>query len=309
MTIVLAEAGIAAHRVGKTADLRHMAAVYAACIAALLAGPFPLERLTYPAQYFTGSIPTKYVVEFQSPDIHAKSTLPYLVLLASIPVVLYLGRKPMRVSEWILLFGTAILSLKSLRHVPLFAIVSAPILASQIESAVQEYGSRIQGRKIVGRLLADRREFWLLNLLTLVLLALLIAGRIPAANDEIHCTRPYYPRRACNFLLSRPKVGEGRLLNNYNWGGYLIFRLYPRYRVSIDGRADLHRSHMVNDLLTLEELSPRWKDRVEELDPDVVVWPVNKPLFQELLWDEEWLLIYEDEIAAVFVRERDKAPV
>ena len=37
------------------------------------------------------------------------------------------------------------------------------------------------------------------------------------------------------------------MLNHYNWSGYFIWKLYPDYRVYIDGRADLYGDGFMSD--------------------------------------------------------------
>ncbi len=43
------------------------------------------------------------------------------------------------------------------------------------------------------------------------------------------------------------------IYNEYIWGGYLIWRLYPDYRVYIDGRADVYGDSLVNELLQVKD--------------------------------------------------------
>jgi hypothetical protein len=44
---------------------------------------------------------------------------------------------------------------------------------------------------------------------------------------------------------------DGRMFNPYGWGGYLIFHLYPDYKVFMDGRTVLHGTRLLQDHYTI----------------------------------------------------------
>ena len=66
---------------------------------------------------------------------------------------------------------------------------------------------------------------------TLIRLRQIVAGQ---ADAEARA----FPTAAVSYVLNHRLPGP--LLNHYNWGGYLIWKLYPDYRVYIDGRTDLY---------------------------------------------------------------------
>lgn len=300
MAITLADRAIFASD-NAARERRNLIMVIFCSLAAVLLGPYPLERLAYPIQYFTGSIPTEYVSEFQSPTFREVGCMPYEALVLALPVVLFLGRRPMRLSEWVLVLATLHLSLLSVRHTALFGIVSAPVFAAQVQSFLE----RRSAEAAPGTVAAELSESGMLNLTLLVALAVLIWAKMPLSHDDaLLVEKGAFPVRAARFLAEHPRVGEGRLLNHYDWGGYLIFSLYPKYRVSIDGRADIHRHHMVQDHKAFYELSTDWKKAIRKLDPDLVIWPADEPLAAVLRCDSDWRLLYEDKTSAIFIPTR-----
>lgn len=84
----------------------------------------------------------------------------------------------------------------------------------------------------------DEQKFLLIAKYTLVLLIIgLFGSALWLGKGES------YPETAAEFLRERVKTGEtGQILNNYGWGGYLIWQL-PEVKVFIDGRM------------------PHWRDR------------------------------------------------
>lgn len=296
MVIALADASIAALRERRPAEAGRMALIAFLSLAAVLIGPSPLQRLVYPLSYFTGQVLTSYVSEFQSPNFRELGAIPFEMLLMALGAILYLGRKPMRASQWIILALMVHLSLQSARHIPLLAIVVAPILAIQARAAIERMGRKSHAD-------STKNESLAINIFVLLMLPAMVWMRFPRANDEAHCvTVASFPTAAGRFLAEHPRVGRGRLLNNYDWGGYLIFRLYPKYLVSMDGRADVHHRHMRRDIKALEDLSPRWKSELTKKDPDVILWPAGKPLAVVLRTDPDWRILYQDKKAIVFGR-------
>ncbi len=52
---------------------------------------------------------------------------------------------------------------------------------------------------------------------------------------------------------------DARVLAYYDWGGYVIERLYPTGgRVFIDSRADMYPDRILNDYLAIQDAQPSW---------------------------------------------------
>ena len=299
MGLVLAESAVSAISKGKPRNAALMGGVLVCSLLVVLVGPSPVGRLLYPLGYFWGHIPTKLVIEFRSPNFRSIPLFPYDFLLLLIPVVILWGRKRMPIANWVILAVTLVLSLRSVRHVPLLGLVAAPVLAVQINAILERWADKGRMRW----LLKEPQGWWPVNVILILLIPVLAFMKAPKDNSEDYMVRWPYPAAACQFLLEEPARGDGKLMNTYDWGGYLIYKLYPRYKVSIDGRADLHYAHMNASIQDFELMSPSWAAFVESVDPDVILLPANKSsLIEALGQDPSWLLIYEDPIAVIFAK-------
>jgi hypothetical protein len=96
------------------------------------------------------------------------------------------------------------------------------------------------------------------------------------------------------------------LLNEYRFGGYLIWTLAPEYKVFIDGRADLYGDAFLEEYISVynaerdpDPLLRRWRIRSVILAPDAHLTAV----FRVKTRDRSWKLVYEDAQAVIFVRE------
>ena len=100
---------------------------------------------------------------------------------------------------------------------------------------------------------------------------------------------------------------QGVLFNDFNWGGYLIHRLYPGARVFIDPRLEVHTAEHFARYVDLARDASRFDALDREYSFDHAVFShfpfVGLPdLFQHLWSHEEWRLVYADTTAAVFRR-------
>jgi hypothetical protein len=269
-------------------------------VAALFINPWPVAYVTYPFQYLGATHHTDYISEWHSPDFHDSVFVFFLLVLLALPVLLRTARSKIRPVELIMLLALAGASLYSLRHIPVFALVSAPFLAEMI-------GSIELPRKERPIATRDIPEPVLLNWLILLVIPLLIYCLLPRNGPTPYLDVEKYPVRSFDYLSSQH---GGRLLTNYDWGGYAIFRLSPkRYRVFIDGRADVYGPKMMNRIKTLDRLGPSWCQEIEKANPDVIVWPNKEPLTQALRMDPQWRQVRlspTDNVASVFVPAGDK---
>ncbi|MBU0692655.1 hypothetical protein KKH18_12695 [bacterium] len=84
--------------------------------------------------------------------------------------------------------------------------------------------------------------------------------------------RDEYPIGIANFL--EDAHSSGRLFNTYNWGGYFIFRLYPEYRVFIDGRTILYSTanrNLMLDHVVIDGKETGYEELLEQYKVDFLI--------------------------------------
>jgi hypothetical protein len=94
---------------------------------------------------------------------------------------------------------------------------------------------------------------------------------------------------------------KGRVLNYYNFGGYLISRKIPVY---IDGRADVYGDKKVERYFDVTGSSE--PEKIQKfLDEDQIDWTIFPPDQKIVLFlnqDSRWKNIYQDKFAVIHVR-------
>src|SRR5262245_46094486 len=193
-----------------------------ACSAAVLVNPYGIRLVTHVVEMATQPSALPAIVEYASPDFHGPDALLIPLLLALIGTLAWTVGRPDPFQLILVLIHTA-LALYMRRNVPFLAIVAAPMLARTATHAFAP-----------GR---DRPSPGLIRvqaLLVLVLVALTIRTVPRHSEFELNVRSDYFPVEAVEFLKKQPPLG--RMMNTFNWGGFLIYTLYQGYQVSIEGR-------------------------------------------------------------------------
>ena len=116
----------------------------------------------------------------------------------------------------------------------------------------------------------------------------------------------YMPEKTADFLLKHKL--EGPIFNTYEIGGYLLWRLYPEYRVFIDPRHGPYTKHLSDDYRQFEignifeafTNKYSFKTAVVKLE-----WIV---LITNFFKSPDWKLVYFDTSAATFTHKTAKMP-
>ncbi|MGH6937378.1 MAG: hypothetical protein ACRED2_14645, partial [Methylocella sp.] len=109
------------------------------------------------------------------------------------------------------------------------------------------------------------------------------------------------PVKAVEFI--RNAEIEGRIFNEYGFGGYLIQQFHPTQRVFIDGRADVFGDEFLKQYLDIYKGAPAWEQAFDEYGIEVVVVPRKAPLRQLLLARGDFKLVYDDEHNSILVKD------
>jgi len=105
---------------------------------------------------------------------------------------------------------------------------------------------------------------------------------------------PDYPATACAFTQAEGFPLPLRLLNNFEIGGYLMWRL-PRQPVFIDGRLDVYAGRTFDDNLILSRAggTPAWAALVQKYDLDCVLTTSAREA-RAFAANPQWQLVYAD---------------
>jgi tetratricopeptide (TPR) repeat protein len=119
------------------------------------------------------------------------------------------------------------------------------------------------------------------------------------------------PVKAADFIISNDI--RGNMYNVYEWGGYLIWRLAPERKVFIDPRDIFEEPARESTLMDRANAdgslgNPTWKAIVHARGIEYMVIHIAQmtgkviPLFFAVMQDTDWLPVFADINAVIFVR-------
>lgn len=279
--------------------MRVMLGAALASVPALLVNPNSYRMLLYPFRTVSMGALQKYIQEWASPDFHQLYQQPFLWMLFLLVAAFALAGRKADFTDLVLVIVFGYMALMAGRNIALFALVTAPLLARYGEAALRSLGLAWRAGRVAfsPRLVALN---WALLLLALVGCGLKV--RLPlTAEANLEAQREFFPVDAVRFV---EEFGPPReMFNSYNWGGYLLWHLYPRYRVFIDGRTDLYDDPFIQDYLRVVRAEPGWDEVLRRYNVRFVLVERTCPLVAVLKHTEGWHCVYEDARAAVCVRE------
>ena len=123
-------------------------------------------------------------------------------------------------------------------------------------------------------------------------------GATPLIDAQFSAKR--FPVAAVNYLEKQNEPGP--LVSTDYWGGYLIYRLYPRVRMVVDDRHDFYGEKFLKSYLKMVRIEPGWEDFLQEHQAYCVLVPKDSALANILIETPGWKSIYGDDVAVAFVR-------
>jgi hypothetical protein len=272
--------------------------VAVACTAVVPLNPNGFRMFTYPIETLRSPSMAAFIQEWASPDFHKAMFLPLALFLFLLLGALALSPKRARASEVFLVFVTGLAALRSARHIPIFALIAAPVLAEQIWAVMSARGWDIRLFAPEGSTPRPAVVFALLLLLAPAALDVALIKHF-VSNQPAYEARNY-PRAAVNFIDEKQLPGP--IYNRYGWGGYLIRRLHGEYPVYIDGRADVYGDNFMYEAFNTHEGRNGWQESLDRYSIRTVLIEPDVPLASLLRNDEQWQKVYEDHQAVIFTR-------
>ena len=279
------------------AAIRKLFIVFLLALVSVMLNPNGARMYSYPFETLTSPAMQKYIQEWFSPDFHLVEFQPFgLLLIALIGLSLWSRSRISATSILlVLIFGYA--SLRSARNIPIFVLVAVPVLTRQVAGIFRERG----WLKDVASVVSAPRLSGLLNGVLVLLVLGIIGLRVDAvADNQSRVEQDNFPAGAVKFIQSERPARN--LFNSYSWGGYLIWRLYPEYRVYIDGRADVYGDAFIEDFLRIYRAEPGWSDRLAERNVRLVLVEPDSPLALAIATNSDWSRVYADTSSALFER-------
>jgi hypothetical protein len=275
-----------------------LAMITSFCLLTSLVNPIGYHILLFPFRLASNKFIMDNVSEFISPNFHDPMVFTYFLLLMI--AVFALSGKGLNIVELMLIILFTYMALYSARYIPLFGIVSAPILTDRADELLKGSRGRLAGffkkrsERVVAVDSASRGCLWPVIAVLAVVIAV-AAGKISYSFDKAA-----KPVAAVEFLKKEHLTGN--MFNNDEFGDYIIYAAWPEYRVFFDGRSDMYGVKRMKEYFKVSRVEAGWKDVLKKYDMTWIIYNADSPLSRFLLADREWRLIYADKVADIFVK-------
>ncbi len=271
------------------------ALVFAIDVLLVPLNPNGLHMYSYPIETLRSVAMQNYIAEWASPNFHHSEYWPFLLLVLATIIALACCTRCLRLRDLLLLLVTLFASLVSIRMIPLFVLIAVPIVAQRLGPWPRPSPrSNVPIRPLANATI----------ILAVVVVAAYHAGHIIETQYSVETQK--FPSGAVAFLQTNPL--DGPIFNHYDWGGYLIWKLYPTVRVFIDGRADLHGEELFKDFADAYQLRDAWSNILDRRNIRTVLVPPTSALATGLRANSGWKVSYEDAQATIFTALRSPRP-
>jgi len=265
-------------------------------LAVVVINPYGTKLYAYPLQTLHSRSMLTYISEWVSPDFHEARYVPLALMILGTLVLPMFSPRRLRPRELVLLLAATYAALRSVRHIPLYVLVAAPILSTLLDSWIAHFRRQLPAEKPLTRPRIAG------HVLLLAAFAVFVAARLAfIASRQPQAEARQFPVGAVSYL--RAQHPSGAMLNHYDWGGYFIWQL-PQYPVYIDGRADVYGDALEDERSALYWILRKdWREVLERRGIRLVVLPPDAPLVTALQLVAGWRQVYADAQAAILTRQ------
>jgi hypothetical protein len=306
---------ITAVELGLVSDRRWklMAGASAASVLSFVVNPWGWRIYAFALQSITSHPTQIYIEEWRRPALTEWLALPILIQLSLGAVGLAWSLRLLRRNTGKpddsaipnsvgalrgLAFG--FLALQSGRHIMLFGIANAWLIATGLQVVLRKFKREDRTRdSSKSSVPGPGKE--IINLAALVAIVVTVAAagwKVVSPEAQRRSLAALYPVSLLEHL-NRSYSPADRLFNEYRWGGFLINR--TSVPVFIDGRSELYGDRQLVRYASIVHMERNWKRELDSMRITLVLMPTASPLSRELS-RRGWRTIAGDSVGSLLAR-------
>lgn len=249
------------------------------------------------------------IEEYHRPMLYEYHAYWFMLILVTIFIIISVKKRFFDLADLFIIALVTIPSLRSIRYIIFFALGSGVFLSYSLTCTSVSL-KELRLLQILSRN-AHRLKSLSLQLLVLIFIGILARNTISGQVLNFDIGEKRYPSGAVSFI--KKNKPEGNMFNPYNWGGYLVWHLYPHYKVFIYGRtlnetAFLHCKQIFTASKGKDPANPLWERLLDAYDVNFIVTSAvssSGNLFQlvdKLYANDDWKLVYADGKSMIFLK-------
>jgi hypothetical protein len=297
--------------------LKSLGLASALSLLASFVNPYGYKLHLHIYRYLSDRFLMNHVNEFASPDFHGVAQQCFAVLLLVTIAVLASARRKPGPAQLLAVLLAAYSGLYASRNLPvsclLLTLIVAPLLSDTAAAAsvnaeiaprlralfsrLHEFGMRMQGLEV-----NFKGQLWMVLAFAFGLWVCVHGGRLGSTQlINAYFDDKRFPVEAADVIAQRDL--REPIFCPDQWGGYLIYRLYPQTKVLVDDRHDLYGDQFFKDYLKVVFVQSDWEKVLDDRHVNWILVQKNSSLGTILEQTPAWKLIHADETAELFQRE------
>ncbi len=267
------------------------------CVIATLINPYGINIITA-VERTLNSVVTSYVSEWR-PFVFGS------VMGVSIWLLVFIMFSDLRnpraeIADKILAIGWLIVMLFSVRNVGFLAVLGAPYMAFNFPADNEKDSNT---RKLAAWINDKKFSPIILVLIPLVLVVSYFLLPVLGATHYIEKKeKAILP--AINYVMQN--YADKRIINDYDFGGRIIYESKGKLPVFMDGRAPtVYDEKILSDFLDFTTMKKDWQKILEQYKIDVIFISNNRDFAKDYakgLYHDKWQEVFRDDVASVYVR-------
>ena len=240
------------------------------------------------------------IPEYQSANFQIPETWPFILIL--LLALASFSRSTVK-TPWrhvFLVTAFASVALYSSRMLPLFAIVSVPIVAQAFSGWLKEDFPKHRIWTIETNLTTTNQTsngwIWIFTVILVVAYFFKLNLPIDVTGKGNAFSPQFFPVEAVTWLESNPQ--SGHVFNEFDWGGYMLLNLWPQYQIFMDGHTHIYGEDLTREYEQVVTLNDNW---ASILDKYQVSWALVRAQssIARALENNGWAILYQDKTAII----------
>lgn len=256
---------IYARRISKKQAFKYVL-VMILCIGCICLNPHGIKMLWYPYLNLSNTLMLSNISEWQPTVLSEPSHYIYFCLLFIIIIVVLFSKKKIRFLDLLLFGAVCFLGLKSIRFWPYTYVAATYFIFDYVGKRKYEPHTHI---------------------LCVILGCAMIF--VTFMNYHTICSHLRYQPINDKMIQAIQKENPKKLYNNYDYGGYLIYR---NILVFIDGRADLYSDYNYQDYISICYLQDDYESLLKKYSFDYFLVNRRYPIATYLRYHDDYEEFY-----------------
>lgn len=265
----------------------------------ILINPYGYKLLVF---LFKSLTLNRDITEWRPVNLFDLSFLRFKIFVCLFLITLSLRLKKSNAWEVLAILAVLYASLRHQRHTPFFAIICAPYLSHHLSSGFESLRRKMNTPTLTK---SARNSLAILISLVAIYHFYHTSSLYAKTKFRITVNLKEYPAAAVHFMHLNQI--QGNVVLPFNWGEYVIWKLYPNCRVSIDGRfrtvykESVIRAHFIHP----DDVAKWWK-LIHRYPADILLARQSTKWNKYIQANTKWKYVYSDKTAIVFLRKNAK---